>query len=89
MRSNKKKLKGYVVSDKPEKSVVVLVSSFKMHPIYKKKIKWSKKYLVHDEKNQAKEGDLVEILESKPFSKRKRFILNTVIGLNNTKNDTE
>ena len=76
---NKKKIVGLVVSNKPEKTVVVEVQAFKKHPIYDKRIKWSKKYMAHDSENSAKEGDVVELIESKPYSARKRFVLLKII----------
>jgi len=66
-------LKGVVVSDKMDKTVVVSVSRFVKHPLYGKFYKVSKKYKAHDEKNQFKTGDKVEIIETKPISKDKRF----------------
>ena len=67
-------LKGVVVSDKMDKTVVVSVSRFIKHPLYGKFYKVSKKYKAHDEKNKYKIGDKVEIAETKPISKDKRFI---------------
>jgi|TARA_B100001964_G_scaffold9735_1_gene10399 small subunit ribosomal protein S17 len=69
----KKKLKGKVVSDKNEKTIVVLVERKYQHPFLKKIIKSKKKYHVHDEKNTFKIGDIVQIEESRPYSKNKRF----------------
>ena len=69
----KKILKGRVVSDKNEKTIVVLVERKYQHPFLKKVIKNKKKYHVHDEKNVFKVGDDVQIEESKPYSKNKRF----------------
>jgi len=69
-----KQFKGNVVSDKMDKTIVVLVESFWTHPKYKKTITKTKKYLVHDEKG-AKIGDSVVFEETKPISKRKKFIL--------------
>ena len=66
-------LKGVVVSDKMEKTVVVSVSRFVKHPLYGKFYKISKRYKAHDEENKYKIGDQVEIIESKPISKDKRF----------------
>ena len=66
-------LKGKVISDKNEKTVVVLVKRRYSHPFFKKVITSSKKYHVHDEKNKFKIGDDVKIIESKPFSKKKRW----------------
>ena len=69
----KKILKGIVVSDKPNKTITVSVERKYQHPVLKKVIKSKKKYSVHDEKNQYKNGDKVSIIESKPFSKNKKF----------------
>ena len=69
----KKILKGVVVSDKPNKTITVSVERKYQHPILKKTIKSKKKYSVHDEKNEFKNGDLVTIIESKPYSKTKKF----------------
>jgi small subunit ribosomal protein S17 len=66
-------LKGVVVSDKMDKTVVVAVSRFVKHPLYGKFYKVSKKYKAHDEGNVYKTGDTVEIVETKPISKDKRF----------------
>ena len=66
-------LKGKVVSDKMDKTVVVSVSRFIKHPLYGKFYKVSKKYKAHDEENKAKIGDNVEIIEVRPMSKDKRF----------------
>ena len=70
---SKKMLKGKVISDKNEKTVVVLVKRRYSHTFFKKVITSSKKYHVHDEKNIFKIGDDVKIIESKPFSKKKRW----------------
>jgi small subunit ribosomal protein S17 len=72
-KQKNKVLKGIVVSDKMDKTVVVLVSRFVEHPKYKKRIKKSKRYKAHDEKNEKKVGDVVEIEETKPMSKDKHF----------------
>lgn len=66
-------LKGVVVSDKMDKTVVVSVSRFIKHPLYGKFYKVSKKYKAHDEENVCKVGDKVEIVETRPYSKDKRF----------------
>lgn len=73
-------LTGYVVSAKSIKTVVVKVERKKLHPRYKKQMRWSKKYSCHDELGVAKEGDLVKIGESRPFSKTKRFRVLSVLG---------
>ena len=69
----KKILKGKVISDKNKKTIVVLVERKYQHPFFKKIITNKKKYHAHDEKNQFKIGDTVQIEESKPYSKNKRF----------------
>ena len=69
----KKILTGVVVSDKPNKTVTVLVERKYSHPVLKKVIKVRKKYNAHDENNSFKKGDKVSIIESKPFSKNKKF----------------
>ena len=69
----KKILKGVVVSDKPNKTITVLVERKYTHPVLKKVIKSKKKYNAHDENNTYKNGDKVTIIESKPFSKNKKF----------------
>jgi len=69
----KKILKGIVVSDKPNKTITVLVERKFQHPVLKKVLKVKKKYNVHDENNKFKNGDKVIIVESKPFSKNKKF----------------
>ena len=69
----KKILTGIVVSDKPNKTVTVLVERKYQHPILKKVIKVKKKYSAHDENNKFKNGDKVKIIESKPYSKNKKF----------------
>lgn len=70
---------GYVVSDKMEKSVVVKVETLMKHPFYKKYIKRSKKYMAHDPGNECNIGDKVEIVETRPLSRRKRWRLNRII----------
>ena len=69
----KKILTGVVVSDKPNKTITVMVERKYSHPVLKKVVKVRKKYNVHDENNKFKNGDKVSIIESKPFSKNKKF----------------
>ena len=69
----KKILTGVVASDKPNKTITVLVERKYSHPLLKKVIKVRKKYNAHDENNKFKTGDKVSIIESKPFSKNKKF----------------
>jgi small subunit ribosomal protein S17 len=72
-KKTKKILKGKVVSDKMNKTIVVEVSRFVRHKKYGKRIKKTKKYKAHDENNEKKVGDIVEIAEVKPISKDKHF----------------
>lgn len=74
-----KTLVGIVASDKPDKSIVVRTQTSKTHPIYRKKYKVSARFMAHDEKNEAKEGDKVLITETRPLSARKRFILTKIL----------
>ena len=69
----KKMLSGIVVSDKPNKTVTVLVERKYQHPVLKKILKVRKKYNAHDENNKFKNGDKITIIESKPYSKNKKF----------------
>ena len=69
----KKILTGIVVSDKPNKTITVAIERKYSHPVLKKVIKVRKKYNAHDENNKYKTGDKVSIIESKPFSKNKKF----------------
>ena len=69
----KKILTGIVVSDKPDKTITVIVERKFSHPVLKKVIRVRKKYNAHDENNRFKTGDKVSIIESKPFSKNKKF----------------
>ena len=73
-------LTGKVVSDAADKTVTVLVERRLKHPVYKKFIKRSSKFLAHDEGNTAKVGDTVSIIESRPISKRKHWMLVTEAG---------
>lgn len=68
-------LQGVVVSNKADKTITVLVERKVMHPIYKKFVKNSKKYLAHDETKKAKLGQTVDIIECRPISKRKKWML--------------
>ncbi len=74
-REQRKTLVGRVSSDKMDKTVVVRVERLKRHTLYGKVIRFHNKYKAHDEKNSAKEGDLVKIIESRPVSKEKRWAL--------------
>ena len=78
-RNKRKVYQGTVVSDKMEKTIVVEVSTYKNHPVYGKRVRYSKKYKTHDENNQAKMGDVVRIMETRPLSKTKNFRLLEVV----------
>lgn len=78
-RGNRKIRLGTVTSDKMEKTITVSVETVKRHPLYKKTIKTSKKYKVHDENNEAKAGDIVRIMETRPLSKDKRWRLLEIV----------
>jgi small subunit ribosomal protein S17 len=75
----RRRLTGLVVSDKMQKTIVVRVERTVRHPLYKKVLTRSKKYKAHDEHDQAHEGDLVQIVEHRPISKTKRWMLEKVI----------
>ncbi|WP_353948744.1 30S ribosomal protein S17 [Sporolactobacillus sp. Y61] len=80
IRNNARKvLVGRVVSDKMDKTITVLVETSKKHKLYGKHVKYSKKFKAHDENNQAKAGDIVEIMETRPLSKDKRFRLVKIV----------
>ena len=70
---------GRVVSDANDKTITVLVETYRNHPLYAKRVKYSKKYRAHDEKNIAKVGDTVKIVQTRPLSKTKRYELVSVI----------
>ncbi|MDR1234376.1 MAG: 30S ribosomal protein S17 [Holosporales bacterium] len=72
-------LQGIVVSNKCDKTVSVRVENRVMHPIYKKYVKLHKKYMAHDENNSYKIGDIVKIIESRPISKMKKWVVDSKI----------
>ena len=72
-------LVGKVVSASNDKTITVLVETHKMHPLYHKRVKSSKKYSVHDETNKAKVGDIVKVVSSRPLSKTKRYVLDSIV----------
>ena len=78
-RSSRKVLRGTVVSDKMDKTITVEVSTSKSHPLYSKRIKYSKKIKAHDQNNEAKMGDIVEIMETRPLSATKHFRLVKIV----------
>jgi len=73
---------GKVVSDKMQKTIVVAVETYKRHKLYNKRIKYTKKYKAHDENNEAKIGDIVKIMETRPLSKDKRWRLVEILERN-------
>ena len=78
-RNNRKSYTGRVVSDKMDKTITVVVETYKKAPLYGKRVRYSKKFKAHDENNTAKLGDVVRIMETRPLSKDKRFRLVEVI----------
>jgi len=79
-RNNRKVYTGTVVSDKMDKTITVVVDTYKKSPLYGKRIKVSKKFHAHDEEGLAKVGDTVTIMETRPLSKIKRFRLLEVVA---------
>jgi len=75
-----KTLTGVVTSDRPDKTIVVSVATRKTHPVYKKQYTETKKFMAHDENNEANTGDTVIISETRPLSARKRFALSKIVG---------
>ena len=75
----KRELIGVVVSDKMDKTITVKVETYKKDPLYKKRVKYSKKYTAHDENNTAKIGDKVRLVATRPLSKTKRYELVEII----------
>jgi small subunit ribosomal protein S17 len=74
-RNRRKVQIGRVVSDKMDKTIVVAVETYKRHSLYHKRIKYTKKFKAHDENNEARVGDIVKIMETRPLSKDKRWRL--------------
>ncbi|HHX52218.1 MAG TPA: 30S ribosomal protein S17 [Erysipelothrix sp.] len=79
MEKNRKVYRGKVVSDKNDKTIIVEVTTSRPHPLYGKRVKYSKKFTAHDENNIAKINDLVVIAETRPLSKTKHFRLIRVV----------
>jgi small subunit ribosomal protein S17 len=79
MREQRKRLIGVVTSDKMDKTVVVEVATTKRHPLYGKVMRLVKKYKAHDEKNECRIGDRVEIIESKPMSRHKSWAVVSIL----------
>ena len=79
MEKVRHELIGKVVSAKNDKTITVLVETYKKDSLYGKRVKYSKKYAAHDEKNEAKQGDTVRIAETRPLSKTKHFRLVEIV----------
>jgi small subunit ribosomal protein S17 len=79
-RGSRKERVGMVVSDKPDKTVTVSVETLVRHPLYKKRVRRSKRFMVHDERNEARVGDTVRIIETRPLSARKRWRLANIVS---------
>ncbi len=75
----KRILEGRVVSNKPDKTIIIKVERHIQHPLYKKYFRRSKKLVAHDEHNECQVGDLVRIIEWRPLSKRKRWMLKEIV----------
>jgi small subunit ribosomal protein S17 len=80
MANNRRRLIGTVVSNKMEKTVTVAIERRTLHPVYKKVVKSTKKVLAHDESNEIAEGARVQIVESAPLSRRKRWVVESVLA---------
>lgn len=78
-RNIRKVYRGRVVSDKMDKTITVAVETYKNHPVYGKRVNYTKKFKAHDENNDAKLNDVVEIMETRPLSATKRFRLVRVV----------
>ncbi|MEC2057955.1 30S ribosomal protein S17 [Peribacillus psychrosaccharolyticus] len=78
-RNQRKIYTGRVISDKMDKTVTVVVETYKTHSLYGKRVKYSKKFKAHDEQNEAKIGDVVRIMETRPLSATKRFRLVDIV----------
>ena len=79
MPNNRRRLQGRVISDKMDKTVVVAIEISKMHRVYKKVVRSTKKIYAHDESNTVQVGDIVRLVESKPMSKLKRWVVEEVV----------
>ena len=79
MREQRKRLTGVVTSDKMDKTIVVAVTTTKRHPVYGKVMRRVKKYKAHDESNDCRIGDRVQIIESKPISRHKRYMVTSIL----------
>lgn len=78
-RNNRKVYTGKVVSDKSEKTIKVAVTTYRRHPLYGKRVEFTTKLTAHDENNEARVGDVVKIMETRPLSKTKHFRLVQIV----------
>lgn len=79
MANNRRRLVGRVISNKMTKTVVVAIERRKLHRVYKKVVKFTKKVMAHDESNSIPEGAIVRLVESRPLSRHKRWVVETVL----------
>lgn len=79
MEKTNQEIVGKVVSATNNKTITVAVVTYKKHPLYNKNVKTTKKYAVHDEENKAKVGDTIKAVSSRPLSKTKHFVLESII----------
>ena len=79
MEGKRQEIVGKVVSAACNKTITIEVVSYRKHPLYKKNVKTTKKYAVHDEENKAKVGDTVKAVSTRPISKTKKFVLDSII----------
>jgi small subunit ribosomal protein S17 len=80
MANNRRRLVGRVVSDKMQKTVVVEIERRKLHPVYKKVVRSLKRIMAHDETNEVPVGSVVRVVESRPLSKNKRWVVEAVLA---------
>ena len=78
-RNSRRVLRGTVVSDKMDKTIVVEITTRRSHPLYGRHVKYTSKFKAHDENNEAKVGDIVEVMETRPLSKDKHFRLVKIV----------
>ncbi|RHW47726.1 30S ribosomal protein S17 [Bombilactobacillus bombi] len=78
-RNHRKVYQGRVVSDKMDKTITVVVETYKTHPVYGKRFRYSKKFYAQDDQNEANVGDIVRIMETRPLSRLKRFRLLEIV----------
>ena len=83
MKDRRKRLMGYVVSNKMDKTVVIKVERLKRHPLYHKVVKKTKKFKAHDAYNSCQIGDVVRIVESRPLSREKRWVVEEIMEKTN------